>query len=147
MGLARLPRTLSLISIWIAALPVQAQYSGGSGTPDDPYQIGTAADLTTLGETPEDRDKHFRLTADIDLAGTTWSGPVIPEFGGVFDGDGLAVENLTIVSTDSFLGLFGSLHVEAHVTDLRVVDANITQVGRGVAGMLAARNDGAVANC
>ena len=32
-----------------------------------PYQIATAADLIALGETPEDYDKHFILTADIDL--------------------------------------------------------------------------------
>jgi len=43
------------------------KYSGGSGTPDDPYQIATAADLIALGGTPEDYDKHFILTADIDL--------------------------------------------------------------------------------
>ncbi|MBN2128801.1 MAG: hypothetical protein JW741_04865 [Sedimentisphaerales bacterium] len=43
------------------------KYSGGSGTADDPYQIATAADLIALGETPEDYDKHFILTADIDL--------------------------------------------------------------------------------
>ena len=35
--------------------------------PNDPYQIATAADLIALGETPDDYDKHFILTADIDL--------------------------------------------------------------------------------
>ena len=44
-----------------------AKYSGGSGTAQDPYQIATAADLIALGETPADYDKHFILTADIDL--------------------------------------------------------------------------------
>ena len=44
-----------------------AKYSGGSGEPNDPYQIATAADLIALGETPGDYDKHFVLTADIDL--------------------------------------------------------------------------------
>src|SRR4030042_2425791 len=43
------------------------KYSGGTGGPNDPYQIATAADLIALGETPEDYDKHFVLTADIDL--------------------------------------------------------------------------------
>ena len=45
-----------------------AKYSGGTGEPNDPYQIATAADLIALGETPEDYDKHFILTADIDLS-------------------------------------------------------------------------------
>jgi hypothetical protein len=47
--------------------PVAAKYSGGTGEPNDPYQIATAADLIALGETPADYDKHFLLTADIDL--------------------------------------------------------------------------------
>ena len=29
-----------------------AKYSGGTGEPNDPYQIATAADLIALGETP-----------------------------------------------------------------------------------------------
>nr|MBP7052946.1 hypothetical protein [Phycisphaerae bacterium] len=45
----------------------QRKYAGGVGEPNDPYQIATAADLIALGETPADYDKHFVLTADIDL--------------------------------------------------------------------------------
>jgi hypothetical protein len=56
-----------LIAVCLLGLPVYAKYSGGTGEPNDPYQIATAADLITLGETPEDYDKHFILTADIDL--------------------------------------------------------------------------------
>ena len=65
------PQTPLTMLLWIAAclpsLPLQAQYSGGRGTADDPYQIATAADLIALGNTPQDFDKHFVLTADIDL--------------------------------------------------------------------------------
>ena len=45
----------------------QRKYWGGSGTAEDPYQIATAEDLIALGETAQDYDKHFVLTADIDL--------------------------------------------------------------------------------
>ena len=72
MGLDRPPRTARVIPLLIVVcfivVPVQAQYSGGSGIADDPYQIATAADLIALGQTPDDYDKHFILTADIDLA-------------------------------------------------------------------------------
>lgn len=44
-----------------------AKYSGGTGEPNDPYQIATAVDLIALGEDANDYDKHFILTADIDL--------------------------------------------------------------------------------
>ena len=49
------------------AFTATAKYSGGSGTAQDLCQIATAADLIALGETPEDYDKHFLPTADIDL--------------------------------------------------------------------------------
>ena len=58
---------LVLTAVSLFAFPAQAKYSGGAGEPNDPYQIATAADLIGLGETPGDYDKHFILTADIDL--------------------------------------------------------------------------------
>lgn len=109
---------LLLLAVCRPALPVQAKYSGGSGTTQDPYQIATAADLMALGETPADYDKHFVLTADIDLdpnlpgrkvfdnaviAGA-WKLP----FTGVFDGNDHTISHPTIVGEFS-LGLFGQL--------------------------------------
>jgi hypothetical protein len=117
----------------------QAKYSGGSGTAQDPYQIATAADLIALGETPADCDKHFLLTADIDLdpnlpgrrvfdkavIARDWDTP----FSGVFDGNGHVISHLATV-------LFGQLAEGAEVRDLHVVD-----------GPLAAENYGRVVNC
>jgi len=39
---------LIIVTIFVFVATVQAQYSGGSGTADDPYQIATAADLIAL---------------------------------------------------------------------------------------------------
>jgi len=67
-GNSQIMRTIPLlITIFSLSFPAYAQYSGGTGEPNDPYQITTAEDLMLLGETPEDFDKHFILTADIDL--------------------------------------------------------------------------------
>jgi len=60
-------RLLLTLTTCLLVLPAHAKYSGGTGEPNDPYQIATAADLIALGETPADYDKHFILTADIDL--------------------------------------------------------------------------------
>lgn len=49
--------TAALVLIVVSTAP--AQYGGGSGTAQDPYQIATAADLIALGETPADYDKRF----------------------------------------------------------------------------------------
>jgi hypothetical protein len=65
----KLPRLIPLLlAVCTIDFPAQAKYSGGTGEPNDPYQIATAADLIALGETPGYYDKHFILTADIDLA-------------------------------------------------------------------------------
>jgi len=93
-----------------------AKYSGGTGEPNDPYQIATAADLIALGETPEDYDKHFILTADIDLDPNLPGRKVFDRaviapdmnpkgdyfefegtpFTGFFDGQGHTISHLTI---------------------------------------------------
>jgi len=117
-------RTLLLtLTTCLLALPVQAKYSGGSGTALDPHQIATAADLIALGETPGDYDKHFLLTADIDLdpnlpgrkvfdkaviAPDTDPTPRMygghehdgTDFTGVFDGNGHTISHLTIKGKD-----------------------------------------------
>lgn len=43
---------LLTLSVCVLALPANAQYSGGSGTADDPYQIATAA-ASTFGYTSD----------------------------------------------------------------------------------------------
>ena len=70
-------RTASIIVclLWIT-VSVHA-YSGGAGTAEDPYQIATPEDLIALGNEPNDYDKHFILTADIDLSGYTFTRAVI----------------------------------------------------------------------
>jgi hypothetical protein len=54
----------------------QRKYGGGSGTADDPYLIATAEDLIALGDDPNDYNKHFILTDDIDLDPNIQSGKV-----------------------------------------------------------------------
>src|SRR3972149_3361954 len=136
-----------LLGLCLAALPAQAKYSGGSGTAGDPYQIATAADLIALGETPGDYDKHFILTADIDLdpnlpgrkvfdkaviapASSTNTYPYVQgtPFTDVFDGNGHTISHLRIKG-GSYPGLFGQLASGAEVRDLGVLDVNITGSG------------------
>jgi hypothetical protein len=152
-----------LIAVCLITFPVQAKYSGGSGTAADPYQIATAADLIALGETPADYDKHFILTADIDLdpnlpgrkvfdraviapdVNDTQGGFQGTSFTGVFDGKGRTISRLTIKGGWA-LGLFGQLVDTAEVRDLGVVDVNITGSGDCVGG-LAGSNSGTVTYC
>jgi len=152
-----------LTAICLLALPAQAKYSGGSGEPNDPYQIATAADLIALGEIPADYDKHFILTADIDLDPNLPGRKVFDKaviapdvdqakdwyqgttFAGVFDGNGRMLSHLTIRGK-SHLGLFGYLQSGAEVKNLGVVDVNIVSSGDCVGG-LAGQNEGTVTRC
>ena len=139
----------------------EEKYSGGTGEPNDPYQIAAAEDLILLGETPEDYDKHFILTADIDLDPNLpgckvfdraiiapdvnqmpWGIEGTP-FTGVFDGDGYTISYLT-VNGPGCLGLFGWLWGE--VKDLGVVSVNISGSEDCVAGLVGA-NSGTITDC
>jgi hypothetical protein len=138
----------------LLVLPVQAKYSGGTGTTGDPYQIATAADLIALGESPGDYYMHFILTADLDLdpnlpGRKTFDkaviAPVITSpgellqsgtaFAGVFDGAGHTISRLTIAGED-YLGLFGRLAAAGEVRNLAVADVNVTGSGDYIGGLV-----------
>ena len=111
-------------------------FSGGDGSEESPYQIGTAEELQLLSDMLADEDKkydykskNFVLTADIDLNDMTdfdnWSTsrpqydwrPIgeTYAFSGVFDGDGHTIRGMYIntnVEDDLYpdRGLFGELN-------------------------------------
>lgn len=60
-------KKLSTVALILFLSPNLWAYSGGTGTPEDPFQIATTQGLIDLGQTPDDYDKSFVLTADIDL--------------------------------------------------------------------------------
>jgi rhodanese-related sulfurtransferase len=144
----------------------EPKYAGGDGTEADPYQIATAEDLIALGETPEDYDKYFILTADIDLDPNLPGRMVFYEaviarvilnsdpnslsvvgapFRGVFDGNGHTISHLTI-DDGTCVGLFGCLESEAEVRNLGVVNVNIAAATSSI-GSLVGCNFGIVARC
>jgi len=138
---------LLTITIFSLSLPAYAQYSGGTGDPNDPYQIATAEDLMLLGETPEDYDKHFILIADIDMdpnlpGRRVFHSSVIGRFTSVFDGNGHAISHLTIVG-GSFLGLFRHLACGAKITNLGLEDVKVSGTGDVVGGLVGI-NDGSI---
>jgi hypothetical protein len=140
-----------LIAVLLVTLPANAQYSGGTGEPNDPYQIATHEDLILLGETPDDYDKHFILTSDIDLDPNLPGRKVFDKaviahptnpFIGSFDGSGHTISNLTIEG-GSFLGLFDRLEPMAIVKNLGLEDVDVS--GYSVVAGLVGRNFGSIA--
>ncbi len=154
-----------LILAATAGRPAWARYAGGSGTADDPYQIETAEQLNTIGLYPEDCDKHFRLTADIDmndLAGAKVN--LITAFKGVFDGNDHTIANLTYLANDGDgppdmpyvwgIGLFrGVMGRDALVENLGLVNPDLqpaptcTKEVRSVGALVGILMQGWVRNC
>ncbi len=133
-------------------------YSGGSGTAGDPYQIATADDLIALGNEPNDYDKHFILTDDIDLAGYTFDRAVIaPDtdssdgsseqmvFLGTFWGDQHTIHGLHIKG-ERYLGLFGYLGRGAAISGIRLQNYFVLGSDQYVSGLVA-KNSGYVLMC
>ncbi|MBN1816736.1 MAG: hypothetical protein JW828_05215 [Sedimentisphaerales bacterium] len=162
---------VGILALGFVLAPLMAgTYSGGTGFPDDPYQIATPADLIELGETPDDYANHFILTANINLNeqgpgidGTFILAIIAPdtdqlgygyegsEFTGVFDGDGFLISNLTIntqAQDYSYLGLFGSLGAGSIVVDLGLENVTIiTGWNSQYIGCLCGRSDGLIKGC
>ncbi len=158
----------SFVSVCIVLLPATAmvqaaRFAGGTGTAADPYQIATAAQLLSIGSDPNLLDKHFLLTADIDLDPNLPTGRVFDKaiiapdanatepgfqglpFSGVFDGNDRRILH-AIVKGGDYVGLFGNIASSGEVKNLRVVDINMVGSGQYIGG-LAGCSAGTVARC
>ena len=84
---------LSLTAIiTLAAGSAFGAYSGGTGEPNNPYQIATKADLLALAADTGDYGKCFILTADVNMAGQVFTTAIIAadtSSSTMFSGDGL----------------------------------------------------------
>ncbi len=127
----------------------------GAGTKDDPYQIGSAAELYwfagwvngTLEEAEETPhpETYAQLTADIDLSGSTWT-PIGNDsdyaYQAVFDGQDNTISGLTASG-----GLFGYVGSDGSVEDVTLSRAVVKGSGYASLGILANRNDGDIVGC
>jgi hypothetical protein len=125
------------------------KYSGGLGD-DPPYKIATVQDLFELCSEPNDYNKNFIMTADVNLAGYTFNKALIapyldvnswyPEypfaFSGNFDGAGHKISNLKIVDNEGLcLGLFGVINAgTVSNLGLEAVDVNGADVNGAYIG-------------
>jgi len=130
----------------------------GSGNANDPYQIWDACDVNTLGTETGYYASHFKMMADVNMAGYLYTTAVIapdagPVFTGVFDGNNHVISNLTINTSGVnkyYLGLFGKVDSSAaRIENLGVIDASI--IGGNYSyfiGVLAGWfEDGTINNC
>ena len=124
----------------VSTTAVSANYDGGSGTQEDPYQINSVDSLLTFASNVNDGSQGgyagvcFKLTSDLDLSGVEWA-PIgnmndmethSTLFLGSFDGDGHTISNLSYTSDvyNCGAGLFGVSCGE--VKNLTLEDATVT---------------------
>ena len=179
---------LITLAMLIACLPVTVMAETtvsftGKGTQSDPYKIATAEQLKEMrdfvnsGDGKNDYEKHFVLTADIDLGGQEWTPIGFTEssnnyaFTGTFDGDGHVIKNFKITEVPTFtnatatalpegtttvycnyVGLFGAVQ-GGTIKNLGVEDVSITVDNKpdksaiNRVGALVGRLTGTVTNC
>jgi len=148
-----------VVIVCLFGLPAYGQPWLGSGTEGDPYQIWDACDMQAIGADANFWDAHFRLMADIDLAGYTgtsfniigtWDEP----FTGVFDGNGHTISNFTYTITyatgEYCKGLFGEVDsATAEIKDLGLVGHKIIGNWRSyyVGSLVGKLENGTVTSC
>jgi len=148
MGSSRLwGKFIVLVAVCGWCLSAQAKYAGGLGTEAEPFRISAVSDWQELMATPADWDKHFILTADIDLNDV----PITPigrggEFAGVFDGNNHIIRNAEVNMQDADdVGLFGYLGRAGQIKNLGVEDGSVR--GTWFVGGLVGENHGAITSC
>ncbi|MCF7975911.1 MAG: PASTA domain-containing protein [Phycisphaerae bacterium] len=157
----------------VAMLVSQCQageFSGGSGTPEDPFQIGTAQQLIDMGSAPNLLDRCYVLISDIDLdpnlpGGRVFSGAVVaPQvvvmfgrisqgtpFSGTLDGRGYTIRNFTCRADTTemwqTIGLFGAMDGNAVIRNLKVEGVDMSTSGFDHLGGLLGYSAGEVVHC
>ncbi len=118
-------------------------FADGTGEESDPYIIATAQQLANMSylvnnDNANYGEKHYKLSANIDLAGGDWTpiGDYYNTFMGTFDGAYYTISNLTVQSDLGYCGLFG--YVSGMINNVALTNVNVNgsyYVG-GVAGYL-----------
>ncbi len=117
----------------------------GQGTEQEPYLIYDSNDLGAIWQQP---DCYYQLQKNLDLSGISWSVAVIPDFGGVLDGNGYTISNLTMNGI-SHLGLFGILASNSEVFNFGLENISSTGVedSRYIGGLCGYNEGGSISKC
>lgn len=158
--------SLLLSVLFLTQVGFSQNYSGGTGTKEDPFKIGTTEDLVnlsvlTINEEDYTKDLYFKQIADIEFVKDVDNGNLNPiggvmgndeegkyiirKFAGHYDGDGHSITNLCILKPDNMVALFPYLTKEAVVENINIKSAYI--VGNGIVATIAGINEGQIINC
>ena len=127
---------------------LHAQFAGGDGTRQDPYQIASTSHLDQIRYY---LDRHFVQVQNFDAGDMTDYFPIGDfrnSFRGTYDGAGLVITNLTIIYCPvcglSGSGLFGVVD-DGVVKNVTLSGVNIKE--NDITGSLVGFNKGKIINC
>ncbi len=136
-----------MIGAFVVTVPMStdASFSGeGSGTVADPYIITTVEQLQAMND---NLSAHYRLGTIIYFEDEVFTpiGNETNPFTGSLDGNSFWILNMTISSTEDYVGLFGHTGPGASITKLGLQMASIT--GNDRVGALVGHNGGNISEC
>ena len=117
----------------LSAVMPAAVTLAGSGSQDDPYQIGSAEELASLSGRSFS-GKSYRLTQDIDMEDVPMQ-PIKEFADGTFDGDGHTISNLTISAASGNAGLFAETNSSTVFKNIILHNVSVTLTGGSYAGV------------
>ena len=127
-----------------------------AGLRETPYLISSPAQLESIGATPSDWNKYFKLTTNIDMSGYTGTsyniiGNSSTYFTGGFDGNGYVISNLTYTTTAavSDIGMFGWTD-HAYIQNIQLQNINISSTNASsqwIGGLIGYQYYGTTTNC
>jgi hypothetical protein len=111
--------------------PRLSDFLTGSGLLEAPFFIESANDFGSFVSFSCEWDKHYRLTADINVS---YLGAadcnVVGLFSGVFDGGGHMVSGFSCRTASGLTGLFGCVYEgDAQIRDLGLIEPDVNAVG------------------
>jgi len=131
-----------IVCLMLQSSALSVEFAGGTGEPNDPYQIATAEQLIAIDSDHNLLDKSFVLVANINLDPNLPGGRVFEDaliaqddsnnvsghggssFDGVFDGQGHTIANLHIEGKYGYdaalFGILSGLVKDLHLTDVVV---------------------------
>ena len=147
---------LTIFVVFLAFTTSAAAFSGGDGTPENPYEIDRCRYLQDIRD---DMSANYELTDDLDCSDTTsWNSengfatlgaysqddPEINSgFTGSLDGNGHTISGLFIDRSEAtFLGMFSYIKQDGVVKNLNLQEADIR--GERYLGGIAGRNNGEI---
>ncbi|MCL2132162.1 MAG: T9SS type A sorting domain-containing protein [Lentimicrobiaceae bacterium] len=147
-------RFIIVSALFFGAFSAKAQFAGGDGSPQDPYQISTVNQLDSIRYFS---DNHFILLNDLDIGDwisnhpdadmrqNGWK-PIDSVFSGSLNGQGYTLSGFFINRPDDIsCGLFEELSVTSHLCDLTIESTNLFVYH--ISGILAGTGRGKIENC